>query len=175
MDFAAIEARMKQGLKDAVLKAEPALAADPAGKINGPRDGIVHVAAAAIVKVCEFLRDDPELRFDLCISVTAIDYPDDKNQDTGGRFQLVYHLLSTLHNHRLVVKTDIPRNKPVIATVSPVYPAANWHERETWDFFGIQFESHPDLRRILCCEDWVGHPLRKDYVFPKEYHGISAE
>ena len=93
-----------------------------------------------------------------------------------GRFEVVYHMLSTIKNHRFVVKLRLPHvDEPAAPTLTSVYPAADWHERETWDLVGIRFEGHPDLRRILCCEDWVGHPLRKDYVFPKEYHGISAE
>jgi NADH-quinone oxidoreductase subunit C len=164
MDFAGIEARVRQALGEAVVKTETTPVKDP----------VLHVQPERIEEVCRLLEEDPELRFDLLISVTAIDYPDPKSPD-GGRFDLVYHFLSTFQNHRLVVKAAVPRNDPVIPTVSKVYGAANWHERETFDFFGISFAGHDDLRRILCCEDWVGYPLRKDYVFPKEYHGIAAE
>jgi NADH-quinone oxidoreductase subunit C len=93
-----------------------------------------------------------------------------------GRFELVYHLLSTVHNHRLVVKVKLAHDeRPSAPTVSDLYPTANWHERECWDLMGVHFDGHPDMRRVLCAMDWVGHPLRKDYVFPKEYHGISCE
>jgi NADH-quinone oxidoreductase subunit C len=164
MDFAGMETRVRAALGDAVVKTETTPVKDP----------VLHVKPERIVDVCRLLKEDPELRFDLLISVTAIDYPDAKSPE-GGRFDMVYHLLSSFENHRLVVKASLPRNAPRIATVSKVWAAAGWHERETYDFFGIHFEGHEDLRRILCCEDWVGYPLRKDYVFPKEYHGIAAE
>jgi NADH-quinone oxidoreductase subunit C len=175
MEFDEIAARIQESLATAAPRVEAPVAPDPKSKERTSTDGIVHVAPAAIIEVCEYLRDDPDLRFDLLLSVTAVDRPDPKDEASGGAFEIVYHLLSSLQNHRLVVKTTVPRNAPKLPTISGVYKAASWHERETFDFFGIDFEGHPDLRRILCCDDWVGHPLRKDYVFPEEYHGISAE
>jgi len=149
------------------------------------KDPYVVVAADRIVEVMDKLQTDADLRFDCLLSIGGVDYPDvmpkaKKGQPEPelipGRFEVVYHMLSTIKNHRFVLKVLLPHDdEPVCPTVSNVYSAANWHERETWDLMGIRFEGHPDLRRILCCEDWVGHPLRKDYVFPKEYHGISAE
>ncbi len=157
---------------------------------EAPSDPWLAVRTERIAEVLRACRDDPELAFDLLISISAVDFPErvekrKKPQEEGGgveevtipgRFELVYHLLSTTKNHRLTLKAALPHEEaPVCPTVCRVYPAAEWHEREAYDLMGIRFEGHPDLRRILCCEDWVGHPLRKDYVFPKEYHGISAE
>jgi len=93
--------------------------------------------------------------------------------DRLDRFEVVYHLASLSHGHRIVLKAIVPRDDPHIASVAAIYPTANWHERETYDLMGIVFDGHPDLRRILLPDDWEGHPLRKDYVFPESYHGIS--
>jgi NADH-quinone oxidoreductase subunit C len=136
------------------------------------------------------LRDDSAFAFDLLIDLTAVDYhPDflpkptkvkkgepEPPEQLPARFEVHYRLRSTVQNHELLLKVYLERtDEPSIVSVQDIYPAANWHERECWDLVGVHFENHPDLRRILCCEDWVGHPLRKDYVFPREYHGISAE
>ena len=91
------------------------------------------------------------------------------------KFEVVYHLFSYTHRHALVLKVGVPRDNARLATVSTVWRAALWQEREIFDLLGVDFEGHPDLRRILLPEDWVGHPLRKDYVEPTEYHGISTK
>ena len=95
--------------------------------------------------------------------------------------ELLYHLCSTVHRHRLVLKIRLPRwqddrrgQLPETPSVAGVWRTAEWHEREVFDLMGVCFVGHGDLRRILCPEDWVGHPLRKDYEMPAEYHGISA-
>lgn len=129
-------------------------------------------------EVALFLRDDPHLRIDWLRCISALDHLEDK------RFTLVYDLHATrrsLHaggmwsvGAELAIKICIPRDDPRIASVADVWPAANWHEREAYDLFGIIFEGHPDLRRILCPDDWVGHPLRKDYEFPMQYQGIPG-
>ena len=85
-----------------------------------------------------------------------------------------YDLWSFAWRHRIAVKVFVNRAAPIVASVQAIWPAANWHEREAFDLLGIQFEGHPDLRRILCADDWVGFPLRKDYEFPREYHGIPG-
>lgn len=95
--------------------------------------------------------------------------------------ELVYHFSSLTHRHRLVVKTRLPRwadgvegRLPSAPSLTGLWPAAEWHEREVFDLSGVEFTGHPDLRRILCPEDWTGHPLRKDYAMPDKYHGIPG-
>ncbi len=108
--------------------------------------------------VAEFLRDDAELQFNLLCDITATDrFPIEP------RFDLNYQLLSLSRKERLRLKVRLAGNDAVAASVVPVWPGANWHEREVWDLFGIRFEGHPDLTRILMPDDWEGHPLRKDY------------
>jgi NADH-quinone oxidoreductase subunit C len=94
---------------------------------------------------------------------------------------VVYHFSSITHSHRFVLKLHLPRWKgdkagelPEVPSVVELWKGADWHEREVYDLCGVQFTGHPDLRRILLSEDWVGHPLRKDYEFPLEYHGIRG-
>ncbi len=129
----------------------------------------LYVDAKDIVGLCKVLRDDPQLRFDWLVSIAGCDYAKEAKS-----FGIVYHLLSTVHKHRFTVRTDVPKEKPEIDTIELIWPAANWHERETYDFYGIIFKGHSDLRRILLGDDWVGWPMRKDYVYPTEYHGISC-
>ncbi len=131
------------------------------------RDPFVKVAPASLHDVMAFLRDDPRFRCDLLSLVSGVDYGDDLG--------VVYHAESTSLGHVVVVKADLPRAKAEVATVSDLWSAANWHEREAFDLVGITFTGHPNLVRILTAEDWVGHPLRKDYQFPTEYHGIVCE
>jgi NADH/F420H2 dehydrogenase subunit C len=120
-------------------------------------DWTVLVAAAQILDVMRFLRSSPGAMFDLCSDVTASDWP-----PRPERFDVIYCLFSTRHRHRLRVKAKVAENQP-IASVTPVWTAAGWLEREVFDMFGIQFSGHPDLRRILMPEDWQGYPQRKDY------------
>ncbi|MCC6906885.1 MAG: NADH-quinone oxidoreductase subunit C [Phycisphaerales bacterium] len=128
----------------------------------------IHVEAANWREIAEFLARDPDLDFDFLLCISGVDYVGDD------KLCAVYDLRSMTHKHEFAVKVYTDRNAPSIASVSDVWPAADWHEREIFDMFGIDFPGHPDLRRILLPEDWVGHPLRKDYVFPREYHGIPG-
>jgi NADH-quinone oxidoreductase subunit C len=149
-------------------------------------DPWIEVAPQGLVEVCTYLRDDPELRFDMLNSVTGVDYfePDAKKAAKLGwepHLEVVYHLSSLSNKTSLVLKVILPRWKddtpgqlPEVPSVSGVWNTANWHEREAYDLMGAYFTGHPDLRRILCPEDWVGHPLRKDYKMPLEYHGIRG-
>lgn len=149
-------------------------------------DPYVVVDAGDIVEVCRFLRDDPRLQFDMLNCITGVDYcePDQAKAAKAGfepHLEVVYHMSSFVKRHRFVVKVILPRWKdniegqlPEVPSVTSVWPAADWHERETYDLVGIRFIGHPDLRRILLAEDWEGHPLRKDYIFPLEYHGIRG-
>lgn len=123
------------------------------------------VRAAEILPVCQFLRDDAGLSYDLCTFVTAIDQLD---LGLAPRFVAVYQLFSLKHNQRLRLKAPLSGDAPVVDSVTPIWPAADWHERETFDLFGIQFRGHPEMRRIMLPHDWVGHPLRKDYSIGDE-------
>ncbi|MBL8825412.1 MAG: NADH-quinone oxidoreductase subunit C [Planctomycetaceae bacterium] len=147
-------------------------------------DPWIEVAPDGLVEVCQYLRDEPSLRFNFLNCITCVDYfePDEKKAAKTGwqpHLEMVYHLYSLPNKISLVVKVMLPRWKddvagelPEVPTVSGVWSTADWHERETYDLSGIRFVGHPNLRRILCPEDWVGHPLRKDYEMPLEYHGI---
>ncbi len=132
----------------------------------------LHVSREHIVTVCQMLRDHPDLRFEMCASVSGVHYP----HDAGRELHAVYHLLSITHNRRVRLETTCPDADPHIPSVVAVYPTADWHERETWDFFGIQFDGHPALARIQMPDDWPGHPQRKDYPLggiPVEYKGAT--
>ena len=131
-------------------------------------DPYLSVDPAAIVEVCRFLRTAAGFRFEVLSDLTALDWPKEE------KIQVVYHLFSYTHNHQIVLKADLPRDNPKIATLENVWKVANWFEREVYDLFGVIFEGHTDLRRIMLPEDWVGYPLRKDYVEQEEYDGIST-
>lgn len=129
----------------------------------------VHVDAADLHEVAEFLRHDPAMRFDWLANLSGVDYVADN------QFCVVYDLWSFELDHSFAVKAYAPRTDDAsFPTVVDLWPAADWHEREAYDLLGIRFDGHPDLRRILLADDWEGHPLRKDYVFPREYHGIPG-
>ena len=119
----------------------------------------VYVDAATIVEVCRFLRDDARFEFNMLADQTAVDLGIDQDP----RFEVVYHLNSLTKYHRLRLKAPLSGDEPSIASVTSVWKTANWLERETYDMFGIVFEGHPDLRRILMPEEFQWHPLRKDY------------
>ena len=110
------------------------------------------------------LRDDPSTRFEQCVDLCGVDYSEYHNDYTGSRFAVVYHLLSYTHNWRLRVRTFAKNDEfPIVKSMSEVWAGLNWFERETFDFFGIIFEGHPDLRRILTDYGFIGHPFRKDF------------
>lgn len=149
-------------------------------------DPFVVIEPGDLVEVSRFLRDEPTLRFDLLNCISGVDYLeiDPKKAPKAGfepHTEVVYHLQSFPHKHRIVVKLMLPRWKndkagelPEVPSVSSIWKTADWHEREVYDLSGVWFAGHPDLRRILLSEDWVGYPLRKDYEFPLEYHGIRG-
>jgi NADH-quinone oxidoreductase subunit C len=132
-----------------------------------------HVARENLTAVMRTLRDDAQLRFEFCASVSGVHYP----SDLGSELHVVYHLQSMTHNRRLRVETASAEADPHVPSVVAIYPAADWHEREAWDMFGIVFDGHPHLTRILMPDDWVGHPQRKDYPLggiPIEYKGAEV-
>ncbi len=154
-------------------------------------DATVLVQRDGLVQLASKLRDDPALSFEMLVDVTAADYGDyppglrgacspvDANRADGlssdglPQFEAVYHLVSLRHGHRLRVKVPIAADDLWVPTLCGVYGAANWGERETWDMYGVRFEGHPDLRRILLYDEFEGHPLRKDYPL-RGYQPLTA-
>ena len=121
-------------------------------------DAMAVISPGALRKVMEFLKNDTRLLYDVLVDITAVDY---LGQEP--RFEVVYHLLSLSHNQRLRIKVGIRGEKPAVESMTALWGNANWLEREVWDMFGIEFEGHPDLRRILLYPEFQGHPLRKDF------------
>jgi NADH-quinone oxidoreductase subunit C len=122
-------------------------------------DATAIVDPAQLVAVMRFLRDDEATAFEMLMDLTAVDLLGRGEP----RFEVVYHLYSVARRHRLRVKVRVSETEPVVDSLTPVWPAANWMEREVWDLYGIRFAGHPDLRRLLLYEEFEGHPLRKDY------------
>jgi NADH-quinone oxidoreductase subunit C len=160
MDFAAIRARLSERLGDKIVGAQP----------DAVNPWIV-VAPEAIVEAATLARDDADLAFDNLMNLSALDYP----KENPPRLEVVYHLFSYVKRHTLVLKVHLSREQPAVPTVEGVWTAANWHEREAFDLFGITFTGHSDLRRILLPDDWQGHPLRKDWVDPDFYNGMHVK
>ena len=125
------------------------------------------VERSALLDALRFCRDDPALRFDMLMDLTAVDYLRYPGRESGARFEVVYHLYSVSETHRVRIKAPVEEDEPVVPTAVGLWPIANWYEREIWDMFGIRFAGHPDLRRLLMYEEFVGHPLRKDYAMNK--------
>lgn len=132
---------------------------DSIGEATYFRDEVtVIIDADRVVEICRFLRDDPDLQYNMLIDLTSIHWPGREKE-----FEVVYHLYSMPRNDRVRLKAPVDGKDPRIDSVCEVWKAANWLEREVYDLMGIKFRNHPDLRRIVLPEDWVGHPLRKDY------------
>jgi NADH-quinone oxidoreductase subunit C len=121
------------------------------------------VERGAVLDVLRFCRDEPSLAFDMLMDLTAADYLKYPGREDGPRFEVVYLLHSLPHNHRVRLKVRVDEDEAVVASAVDLWPIANWLEREVWDMFGVRFAGHPDLRRLLMYEEFVGHPLRKDY------------
>ncbi|UNS98358.1 NADH-quinone oxidoreductase subunit C [Streptomyces tubbatahanensis] len=131
-----------------------------------------HVAREHLPQVARTLRDDPALRFELCTGVSGVHYPG----ETGRELHAVYHLRSLTHNRLIRLEVTAPDADPHVPSIVDVYPTNDWHERETYDFFGLVFDGHPALTRILMPDDWQGFPQRKDYPLggiPVEYKGAQ--
>jgi NADH-quinone oxidoreductase subunit C len=165
-----IHALLREQFGDAVSAAEPTT-------VNADR----------LVDVCTFLKNDPRLRFDFLNNISGVDYleTDAKKVAKAGfepHLEVVYHLSSVAFpGRRFTLKVILPRWKdgiagelPEVPTVNAIWRTADWHEREVYDLVGVRFTGHPDLRRILMADDWVGHPLRKDFEYPLEYHDIRC-
>ncbi|HET9139310.1 NADH-quinone oxidoreductase subunit C [Actinophytocola sp.] len=152
---------------------ERGIAADVIQQVTVDRGEITfYLRRESLLEVCRTLRDDPALRFELCSSVSGVDYGEGVPQ----RLHSVYHLTSMTYRRRIRLEVAVDVEDPHLPSVVEVYPTADWHEREAWDMFGIVYDGHPALTRILMPDDWDGHPQRKDYPLggiPVEYKGAE--
>jgi len=147
---------MSQAVVEAIRERFP----DAVVRVHAWRgDDTVVLRRESLVEICTFLREDPAMAFNLPVDVCGVDYLGHKEP----RFEVVYHLLSLDHRHRVRLKVELDEDDPVVPTVTTVWKGVDWFEREAWDMYGIRFEGHHDLRRILLYEGFEGHPLRKDY------------
>lgn len=157
LDAAVIHAKLREQFGDAI------------GDLTGKGDDqSCTISGDKLVAACTLLKDDPAYRFNCLSNLSGVDYP----KQTA--IQIVYHLYSYVHRHYFVLKVNAHRDDPQVPTVSHLWSHAEWQEREAYDLVGVNFGGHPDMRRILMPEDWPGHPLRKDFVEPEEYHGIAT-
>ncbi|HTP26756.1 MAG TPA: NADH-quinone oxidoreductase subunit C [Anaeromyxobacteraceae bacterium] len=147
---------MAKAVIDALVARFPGDVYEPYQGVGG--DDCAFVRKSQIAEVCRFLKADPAMAFNLCPYITAVDYLGDEP-----RFEVVYNLLSTRHNHRVRLRVRVPESDLEVPTVTRVWRGADWFERYCFDMYGIRFRDHPDLRRLLMYEEFVGHPLRKDY------------
>jgi NADH-quinone oxidoreductase subunit C len=130
---------------------------------NFREEQTITVRKESLIELFKFIRDDPKLDFNFLMDLTAVDYLNRKDD----RFEVVYHFYSLKHNGRLRVKVPVSEDNCSVDSVSDLWKTANWYEREVWDLYGIKFNGHPDMRRILLYEEFKGHPLRKDYPINK--------
>lgn len=149
-----LAARVAQRFRDAV----------PGHKVDRG-EATVEVLPHALLDVCKALHDEPELLFEQLLDICAVDYLNygESPPPQERRFAVVYHLLSLKHNHRLRLKVYVAGEPPRLPSVMDIWPSANWYERETFDLFGILFDGHPDLRRIMTDYGFIGHPFRRDF------------
>lgn len=152
---------MQKKLQEKFGEAEIVATTDRAG------DPFLTVPAAKIAEILSFGKADADLAFDCLSNLTGTDAPPD-------HLEVVYHLFSYGKRHSLTLKARVPRSNPHLPSADKVYQTANWQEREAFDLLGMIFDGHPDLRRIMLPDDWVGHPLRKDYKEEGDYRGIST-
>jgi NADH-quinone oxidoreductase subunit C len=131
---------------------------------EGAAEAAIRVPREALIETARRLQGESDLNFDALMCLSGV--------DRATELEVVYHLCSMRFRHRVTLRCVVAKDDPVIPSVCSIWPAADWHEREAWDLIGIRFAGHPDFRRILCPDDWEGHPLRKDYAMPVSYHGI---
>ena len=158
---------------DALERAYPQFSAAIERVVVDRGELTLHIKREKLVEVAKILRDDAALRFEVCLGVDGVHYP----EDAGRELHAVYPLLSMTHNRRIRLEVSVPDSDPHIPTLVEVWAGNNWHERETYDMFGIIFDGHPALTRILMPDDWPGHPQRKDYPLggiPVEYIGATV-
>jgi NADH-quinone oxidoreductase subunit C len=157
MNFAEIQQRLAARFGERIGALAPA-----------NKDAFLLVQAADVLEICRFLRDDPDLSFDCLMNLSTVDWP------KKSQIELVYHLWSYAKQHAFILKAQLDRAKPEVSSVWTVWKSADWLEREQYDLMGVQFSGHPDLRRIMMPDDWVGHPLRKDYAEQPQWHNITT-
>lgn len=131
-------------------------------------DPWIELSAAQLKEVSKYLRDDEDLRFDVLMCLSGVHYKKEEE------LAVAYHLHSTEKNHKVSLKVRVPEAEPVVPSVESIWKTADWHEREAYDMIGVKFSDHPNHTRILCPDDWEGHPLRKDYVQQEFYQGIPT-
>ena len=148
--------KLKEQFADAVVELQG----------TAPFDPCIVVTSAKLFDIAQFLRDNDEMNFDYLVNLSGMDY--------GENLGVVYHFYSMALKHRIVIKVLVPKENPIVPTVENLWRTADWHEREAWDMYGVIFEGHHNLIRILSPYDWEGFPLRKDYVTPEEYHGMRV-
>jgi NADH-quinone oxidoreductase subunit C len=163
---------------------------------EGP-EPVAEIAPDSIVAACEFLKNDERTRFEMLMCLSGIDWdgydesgkgksvgilgytdegePETTDRVADGDLGVAYHLFSHTHHHKFTLRVRVPRDVATVPTVSHVWATANWHEREAWDLVGVRFAGHPDPRRMLLEDSWVGHPLRKDYVMPGEWEQVPMK
>jgi NADH-quinone oxidoreductase subunit C len=169
-------ARIRERFPDALVD-------DAAGGTLGGKHPFLRVRPERLVDVCRLLRD--EMRYDACHLVSGVDWPAKTPADGPGSLESVYHLVSyssrfdpaykratPKNDPWLCLKVRVPRDRPEVPSVMSVWAGADWHERETFDLVGIRYTGRGPVRRILLPEDWPGHPLRKDWEYPTDYHGV---
>ena len=170
MDFKAIYDHLQAIGAPGLTGCDEPRPADKATKDKGRfGDPYVLVEPGLLPQFLHVCRDDPRLGFEMVMDLTATDPGTDDEH-----FWVNVQLISVRHKHRLAIKALLPKADPSMPTCTTVHRSCQWHERECAEMFGITFEGHPDPRNILLPDDWVGYPLRKDYEFPTEYHGISC-
>lgn len=135
-------------------------------KLENVPDPYIKIQSEKIKDVSLFLRDNEQTQYDVLMCLSGVDYK--------GKLGVTYNLFSMNAKHKITLKVEVPTETPNIPSVESIWKTANWHEREAFDMYGIIFEGHPDLRRILLADDWEGHPLRKDYQTPEFYNGIRV-
>lgn len=133
----------------------------PEGAPNG--DQMIVVKKEGVPDLMSVLRNDADFQFDLLMDLSCVDYLHWEEKEN--RFEIIYNLFSLKKNHRLIVKVPLNETDPAVPSVTAIWPAANWYEREVWDMFGVRFNGHPNLKRILMYEEFQGHALRKDYPY----------
>ncbi len=132
-------------------------------------DPNIQIAPSAIAEVCQYLSETDSLGFDSLMCLSGLDLGVKEEV-----FSVVYHLYAMRHRHSVVLKASVPKSDAHLPSVAHIWKTADWHERETYDLYGIRFDGHTDLRRILLPDDWEGYPLRKDYQEPDFYRGMRV-